>query len=129
MGSIIISEPNSNLSVGRNFINTAKLTISTRGSIKIGRDCLVSWNTWICDTDYHPITNKETGEQSNPDGCVFVGNHVWIASNSTLLKGAVIPDGCVVGYGSIINKEFSNYNCLLAGSPASVKKNNLFWSR
>lgn len=129
LGSTIISEPKSRLEVGKNFINTAKLTISNRGYIKIGCDCLVSWNTWICDTDFHPITNMETGEKSNPNGCVFVGNHVWIASDSTLLKGAVIPNGCVVGYGSMINKEFSNCNCLLVGSPAIVKRNNVQWDR
>lgn len=129
LGSKIISEPNSRLEVGKNFINTAKLTISNRGTIKIARDCLVSWNTWICDTDFHQITNMETGGKSNPNGQVKVGNHVWIASGSTLLKGTIIPDGCVVGYGSIINKEFSEYNCLLAGSPAQIKKKKVSWSR
>lgn len=129
IGTKIISELNSNLEVGKNFINTAKLTISNRGHIKIGRDCLVSWNTWICDTDFHEIYTVDAEEMPNPNGSVTIGNHVWMGAGSTILKGSSIPDGCVIGYGSVLNKEYFETNCLLAGSPAQIKKSNIQWSR
>ncbi len=90
---------------------------------------MISWNTWICDTDFHKIINLEKEKASNPNGYVIVGNHVWMGAGSILLKGAVVPDGCIVAFGSMINKEFFEPNCLLAGSPAVVKRNKISWAR
>lgn len=105
------------------------MTISNRGSIKIGRDCLVSWNTWICDSDFHQIVDLETGRISKPNGSVCIGDHVWICSNSSVVKGAVIPNGCIMGTGSLSNKIYHEENCLLAGIPATVKKHQISWKK
>ena len=128
-GCRIISEKNSRLEIGKGFVNSAKLIISNRGHIKIGTDCLISWNTWICDTDFHKVVDTDTCAVSNPNGEVIIGNNVWMAANSQIMKGAQIPDGCIIGMGAMVNHGFTESNCLLAGFPAKVKRQNVTWKK
>ena len=128
-GCRIISEKGSCLEIGKRFSNTAKLIISNRGHITIGSGCLVSWNTWICDTDFHKVVDVETGKVSNPNGEVVIGNNVWMAANSQVMKGAQIPDWCIVATGSLVRSAFTESNCLLAGSPAKVKRQKVTWMK
>ena len=127
-GSRIIQECNGILTIGKRFVNTSNLIISNRGNITIGNDCLVSWKTWICDTDFHKIVSLETGMTSNPDGKIIIGDKVWIGANSNVMKGSVIPNGCIVGSYSLVNKAFAEDNCLLVGIPAFVKKKQVTWN-
>lgn len=126
-GTRIISERDSKLYIGKNFQNTACLTISNRGYIEIGNDCLVSWNTWICDSDFHMIQDIKTGEMSQPDGYVKIGNHVWICANNSILKGSIIPDNCIIGAHSLVKGRFSDSNSIIAGSPAKIIKKDIQW--
>lgn len=129
VGCRIISERKGRLDIGKNFENTAKLTISNRGHIVIGQDCLVSWNTWICDTDFHKISDSDSGYNSDPNGYTSIGNHVWIGANSSVIKNASVPSGCIIATGSIVSKKFSEQSCLLAGVPAVQKKSNIVWNK
>ena len=128
-GCRIISEKNSFLEVGEKFNNSANLILSNRGHIKIGSGCLVSWNTWICDTDFHKVVDIEMSEVSNPNGEVVIGNNVWMAANSQVMKGAHIPDGCIVATGALVRSAYTENNCLLAGSPAKVKRQSVTWKK
>lgn len=58
-----------------------------------------------------------------------IGNHVWIAPNSKIMKGAVIADGCIVGSDTTVAKEFKQPNSLIVGRPARVVKSNVNWTR
>lgn len=124
-GSRVIVEGKGTLKLGKRFESTANMTISCRGTIEIGDDTLVSWKTWICDTDFHVTRNTITNLVSEPDGKVVIGSNVWICANSTILKGSIVPDGCIVGANSLVNKEFKEDNCLIAGNPAQIKKRNI----
>ena len=44
---------------------------------------------------------------------------------SVILKGSVIPEGCVVGAMTLVNKQFEESNCLIAGNPAIIKKTGI----
>ena len=60
---------------------------------------------------------------------VNIGKHVWIAPNTKIMKGSVIPDGCIIGSDTTIAKEFSIENSLIVGRPAKVVKKDIFWTR
>lgn len=128
-GAKIVVERGGVLEIGQNFVNTARATISCRGTTSIGDNCLVSWNTWISDTDFHKIRDIKTGELSNPNGIVSIGNDVWLCSDSSVLKDSIIPDGCIVASKSLVNKPFNHINCLLAGIPAKVHKENVSFDK
>lgn len=46
----------------------------------------------------------------------FIGNHVWIASHVDILKGCFVPDGCVLGFKSLVTSKFNDENCIIAGN-------------
>jgi acetyltransferase-like isoleucine patch superfamily enzyme len=109
--------------MGRGFVNANTNFIIMNG-ITIGNDCAISWNCEFLDEDFHTITYSGKNERSPS---IEIGNHVWIGSNVTVLKGSKIPDGCVVASRSVVCSVFENPNCLLAGNPARVIKENIEW--
>ena len=46
-----------------------------------------------------------------------IGNDVWIGSNSIILSGIKIDNGCVIGAGSVVTKDCYPYG-IYAGNPA-----------
>ena len=62
------------------------------------------------DTDFHRLLSNESRQQINIDRSVVIGNHVWIACKSTILKGSNLPDNSVIAAGSTICKNFIGSN-------------------
>lgn len=104
------------------------LQFSVNKTIKIGNDCMFSYNIAIRTSDSHTIYDMNTKELLNHDKDTLVGNHVWVAQRALILKGARIPDNCVIGAGSIVTKKFMEENCIIAGVPAKVVKHGINWN-
>lgn len=102
------------LHFGNNFNISANSMIVCRKKIFIDDDCLMSWNCLIMDSDWHRILDKNK-MLLNSNREVIIGKHVWIGCNSTLLKGAQIPDNSVVAAGSTISKQLTVPNAIYAG--------------
>lgn len=119
------------LIIGKNLLagNTRITLMGNKRKVSIGEDCMFSSDINIWTTDGHPIYDLNTGNLINEDKDISIGNHVWLARNVSIHKGAVIPDNCVVGAHAIVTKEFSEPNCLIAGIPAKILKKNIRWER
>ncbi len=117
------------LHLGENFKVTGRTTIICRKNIKIGADCLFSWDIQIMDTDFHKILDED-GNQMNVDRGVVIGNHVWIGARSTVLKGACIPANSVVAAGSLFSGRKEEEYCIYAGrgKGLDIVKRNIRWS-
>ena len=124
-GSRLCVEKGGVLETGNGFINTAKGTVVCTKRIAFGDNVLMSWDTIVMDSDWHSVRDTVTGEVSRRDADISVGNGVWIGMRSVLLKGTVVPDGCIVAANSTCCKVYEESNCLLAGMPARVKKRNV----
>ena len=94
--------------------------------IKIGTGSLFSNNIEIHSSDYHGIYNKK-GERINPDKDIIIGKNVWIGLGCKVLKGSVISNESVVGAGSLVSGSFFENNVIIAGNPAKIIKNQIFW--
>ena len=53
---------------------------------------------------------------------VVIGNDVWIGGRVIILPGVKIGDGAIVGAGSVVTRDVSEYD-IVAGNPARVIKN------
>lgn len=115
-----------NLTLGADFNMTAESTIVCAHQISFGKDCLLSWDILIMDTDEHPIYNQE-GIRTNPDKPIIVGNHVWIGCKCMLLKGTEIPNNTVVAAGTLLTSAFSGKNQIVGGNPPAVLKSDVRW--
>ncbi len=52
---------------------------------------------------------------------VYIGERVWIGENVTILPGACIGNGVVIGANSVVRGEIPN-NVIIAGVPAKIVK-------
>ncbi len=91
--------------------------------IDIGEDVAIAENVSIRDSDNHFITSDENFQMTKP---VRIGNHVWIGMNVLILKGVTINDGAIIAAGSVVTRDVPA-NCLVAGVPAYVIKENVQW--
>ena len=55
------------------------------------------------------------------DRPIIVGNNVWFGGNVVVLPGVTIGDNCVIGAGSVVNKDIPS-NVVAVGNPCKVIK-------
>jgi acetyltransferase-like isoleucine patch superfamily enzyme len=127
-GSKVHVNKNAILTIGENFVITAESSIVCQKGITIGNNCLFSWDILIIDSDQHPYFDSNNNILNLPEA-IAIGNNVWIGCRSVLLKGTIIPNGSIIGAGSLVNKRFTLEHCIIAGVPANIVKKNIFWSK
>ena len=114
-----------------------------RGKLSIGDNTWISHNCRIythvnadvsigpnCDIGPHVkliVGSHEIGSSARRAGkeianSISIGAGVWIGSSSTLLDGVSIPNGSIVGAGSVVTSPFFRSNSLFVGCPATYKK-------
>lgn len=108
------------------FAGVASLAAIEGTRIEIGRNCLFSSDIHVRTGDSHSVTDMQ-GRRVNPSRDVVIGNHVWIGARTIVLKGAGLPDSCVVGAGSVVTKCFETPHCAIAGNPAGIVRRNIDW--
>lgn len=112
---------------GRELESASGITCRTRimveKELSIGADCIIAWNVFITDSDWHSIEGRP---RALP---VRIGKHVWITHDTSIIKGAEIADGCIVAPKSVVSRRHTQANSLLAGIPAIEKRENVRWSR
>lgn len=121
----IIRVDSGSLIFGNKFSCNNSCFISCTEGITFGDNVLIGWNVNIRDSDGHTMIRD--GEKMESLKKVTIGDHVWIASYVDILKGAAIPDGCVVAYRSCVTKSIDKKNCLVGGYPAKIIRENVDW--
>lgn len=107
--------------------NVSFISMEGRG-IYVGDDLFCSYNVEIRNTDSHSILDADCN-RINPAKDVHIKNKVWIAQGSLILKGSNVPTGTIIAAKSLVNKCFDEDCCLIAGSPACIKKVNIHWEK
>ena len=97
--------------------------------IQIGEDCMFAYDIDLRTGDSHSIIDSITNERINYAKDINIGNHVWIASHVSILKGVNISDNSVVATRAVVTKSFTENNILIGGMPAKKIKENIDWER
>lgn len=97
--------------------------------ISIGNDCMFSSEIALYATDVHAIYDDETKTVLNFSKPIRIGNHVWVGRRVGILKGSEINDNSIVGFGSVVNRKFTESNICIAGAPAQIVKSGINWDR
>lgn len=86
-------------------------SINSFGCICIGNNCIFGENVKIYDHN-HNFKNKNDliSKSGYSVGFIKIGNNCWIGTNSVILKGANIGEGCVIGAGCIIDCEIPPFS-------------------
>lgn len=120
-GSYIRVTPNSKLILHGGFINE-NVQITVGDTVEIGKGCTIGRDVVIRSYDGHTIESNGY-KISEP---IIIGNHVWIGQGATILKGVKIGDGAIIASGAIVTKDIPA-NCIAAGIPAKIIKENIKW--
>lgn len=102
------------LSIGNGTYLNRDTTVVCHESIRIGRDCKVSYQVIIMDTDEHLVPGSE--RLTAP---VVLEDNVWLGARCIVLKGVTIGSGAVVGAGSIVTRDIPA-RAVAVGQPARV---------
>lgn len=102
---------------------TCDSRIKVESSVRIGTDCIIAWNVFISDSNWHEV------DHSIRQLPVVIGCNVWISHGVSVLKGSLVPDGCIVAAHSVVNAGAFSENSLLVGNPARVKREGIVWQR
>ncbi|NES18019.1 MAG: hypothetical protein F6K41_03610 [Symploca sp. SIO3E6] len=103
-----------------------KISFMSHHYVDVSGNVTIGSNTTVGGRDTHFWSHTRTFNQAMTDLLpidIHVGENVYIGARATLV-GCNIPNGTVVGAGSIVNKTFAPENCrfLIAGNPATIKK-------
>lgn len=102
---------------------TERTRIMVRKKMEIGYDCIIAWNVFITDCEWHTIEGRPCQRD------VFIGNHVWIAANTSILKGSKIGNGSIVAAHTLIKGETIPQNFIAGGNPVKIVRTNVIWHR
>lgn len=111
--------------IGKNFSSNKNAFVSCSKEVTIGDDVMLGWNVQIYDASGHTVYHNGLAKHSQAP--IKVGNHVWLCSFSTLLKGASIGDGSILAWRSLLIKPIIQDNVLLGGSPAKLIQTDISW--
>lgn len=96
--------------IGKNFYANFNFTVLDVCPVKIGDNVFVGPNVSVL-TPKHPLLPQERNQFIDENGNltnreygapVTIGDDCWIAGNVTILAGAEIGSGCVIGAGSVV---------------------------
>jgi len=110
-------------------IEDAYLLTDEDASIEIGSDCMFSKFVHLRAGDGHSVLDAESGKRINRARNIIIGDRVWLGRAACILKGAVIPEGCVVGAHAVVTRKYEKADCAIAGNPANVVREGISWDR
>ncbi len=112
---------------GKKCYANFNFTVLDCAPVTIGDDVFFGPNVSIL-TPVHPFLPKERNCYLNEKGIlsdkeyakpISIGSNCWIASNVIILGGVHIGEGCVIGAGSVVNKDIPPFS-LAVGNPCRV---------
>lgn len=95
------------------YLNRNSMVVANK-LVDIGRNCKISWDVVIMDTDQHPIYGRPMEDKD-----VIIEDNVWIGCRCIILKGVRIGRGAVIAAGSVVTKDVPAQT-VVGGVPARI---------
>lgn len=115
-GSRIDVGNNGILTLGDKFCASGNTTIVCQRAITFGNDDLLSWDTFLIDSDFHHIIDLSNEGGKTNSKPISIGNHVWICFGVTVLKGVSIFDNVVVSANTLVTKSVMDSNVVVSSN-------------
>lgn len=93
------------------YINRNTLIVAEE-QVTIGRDCKISWDVIIMDSDQHPLNSDVIINKP-----VVIEDRAWIGCRCIVLKGVTIGEGAIVAAGSVVTRDIPP-RTIWGGTPA-----------
>jgi maltose O-acetyltransferase len=112
----IRTEIGNNSGIGVNAHFYGKVVIGD--NVMMAPDCII----YVRNHESSRLDIPMCEQGSTEERPVVIGNDVWIGGRVIILPGVKIGDGAIIGAGSVVTKDVSEYD-VVAGNPARVIKN------
>jgi acetyltransferase-like isoleucine patch superfamily enzyme len=107
----------------------ASIAVTEPGSkVVIGENCMFANDIDIRVGDSHSVIDATSGKRINFAENISIGDHVWIAAHTVILKGVNIGENSVIASGAVVTRSCEP-GAILAGNPAKVIKTGISWKR
>ena len=117
---VLIQDKEAKITIG-DYCSFNGATVIAKKYIEFKRQCLVS-DSVIVDTDYHSVEiNRLAPNVKEKVKPIYVGENVWLASRSVILKGVSIGKNSVIGLGTIVRQPVPE-NVIVIGNPQQIVK-------
>ena len=110
------------------ILDDTRLYVVDGSSLKISDKCMLSDHIEIRTTDNHAIYDINSSRRLNYEQNVYLHESVWVGTRVIILKGVEIPEGCIIGAGSVVTKSHDTSYSVLAGNPAKMVRENTKWT-
>lgn len=108
------------------FCTLSAPVVCANTRVVIGDYAFIGWDVVIADSPApHPYGQMRPGEHEmhegveSPETTISMGENVWIGTRATVLAGARLGDGAIVGAGAVVDFEVPDY-AVVAGNPARI---------
>ena len=127
--NIVLEGENNEVCIGKDFfvLDDTRLYVVDGSKLFFGKHCMLSDKIDIRTTDNHSIIDRTTHKRINYEKDVIIGDDVWIGTDVHVLKGTEIPEGCIIGAGTVITGKHDIPNSVIAGNPGREIKMNVEW--
>jgi acetyltransferase-like isoleucine patch superfamily enzyme len=116
LGPVVIAVfQGAELTIGpEGFLNACHLSCKER--VTLGRRAWIGPGSRVFDADQHDL------DADHPERCapVSIGDHVWVASDVTVLRGVTIGEHAVIGSRSVVTKDVPPHR-VAVGIPATLR--------
>ena len=108
-------------------LNTGSTLVAAK-RIQLGHDVMIGRGVVIYDSDHHTLQNAQ-GETTNPDAPVVIGDHVWLATHVTVLKGSRIGSGSMVAANAVVHGSIAPETMVQTVHETRMRENYGGWNR
>lgn len=96
----------------------------------VSNDIQIGNNSWIAGKGSqfwtHGSIHTKTKEK---DLSIVIKDYVYVGSSVCFAPGVVIESKNLIGLGSVVTKSFAETETIIAGNPAVVVKENIYWRK
>lgn len=124
-GTVFRLDEDAIIELGDNFYCNKNCFFRSSDIIKFGNHCAVGWNVQINTDDGHDVYHDDN--MGVKRGKVYIGDNVWLTSNTIVCKNTSMANGCILAQGSVLTKRVIEENTLIGGIPAKVIKRRVRW--
>ncbi|MDA3139741.1 acyltransferase [Vibrio metschnikovii] len=110
----------SNLDCGSDVYLASGVIINARAKIQIADEVLIGIGSLLVSSNH--TKHQGSYRYGKPEALpIFVGKGTWVAGQVVIGAGSIIPEGCLIGANSYVNKKLVDVG-IYAGTPVKYIK-------
>ena len=110
------------------FTMNSNCTMVIAKCINIGRDVMIGRSAIIYDSDFHQLLDMD-GNITNHSSPVTIDDHVWLATNTMVMKGSSIGSGAMIGANSVVSGKITANTMYYTKNTPVTRENYGTWKR